>query len=69
MMLIRTAHFIALVALLFPSICMSDPCRFEYPGKGVIDITTLGRSDGTATYADRRPSAQPGYSMSIFILV
>jgi len=69
MMIIRTTIFIAVLTLLFSTICMSDPCRFEYPGKGVIDITTLGRTDGTAAYADRIPSGQPSYSMLILFLV
>ncbi|UJR12774.1 hypothetical protein I4U23_016948 [Adineta vaga] len=43
---------------------MSDPCRFEYPGKGILDITTLGRTDGTAAYADRIPPRQPDYKYS-----
>jgi len=29
-----------------------DPCRFEDSELGVIDLTTLGRTDDTATYAD-----------------
>ncbi len=68
-MMIRTTIFIAVLTLLFSTICMSDPCRFEYPGKGVIDITTLGRTDGTAAYADRIPPRQPSYSMLILFLV
>jgi len=32
-----------------------DPCRFEFPGKGVIDITTLGHIDGTPAFAHRKP--------------
>jgi hypothetical protein len=35
----------------------SDPCRFEYPGKGVIDITTIGHSDGTAAFVNRVPAS------------
>ncbi len=42
-----------------------DSCRFQHPSKGVIDLTTLGRTDGTAAYADRVASTSPGYSMLI----
>jgi hypothetical protein len=66
--MIRTTIFIAVLILLFSTICMSDPCRFEHPGKGVIDITSLGRTDGTAAYADRIPSGQSTYSMLILFL-
>ena len=63
MMMIRTTIFIVLLTLLYSTICMSDPCRFVHPEKGVIDITTLGRTDGNAAYADRVPSVSSGYSM------
>jgi hypothetical protein len=66
--MIRTTIFIGVLTLLFSTICMSDPCRFEYPGKGVIDITTLGRTDGTAAYEDRVPSKPSGYSMLILFV-
>jgi len=68
-MMIRTTIFIAVLTLLFSTICMSDPCRFEHPEKGVIDITILGRTDGTAAYADRVPSVESNYSMLILFLV
>ncbi len=67
-MIVRTTIFVAILTLLFSTICMTDPCRFEHPEKGVIDITTLGRSDGTAAYEDRVPSKPSGYSMLIFCL-
>ena len=40
-----------------------DPCRFEYPGKGVIDLTTAGHSDGTAAFVNQTPASSPYYSM------
>jgi len=43
----------------------ADPCRFEYPGKGVIDLTSLGRTDGKAAYADKQQAVQPVYSLFI----
>lgn len=63
MMMIWTTIFTVVSILLFSSGDTSDPCRFEYPGKGVIDITSLGRTDGKATYADRVPSTGTNYSM------
>ena len=46
-----------------------DSCRFQHPSKGLIDLTTLGRTDGTAAYADRLPSIPTGYSMLILLFV
>ena len=63
MMMIWTTIFIVVCTLLFSTVHTSDPCRFEYPGKGVIDITSLGRTDGKAAYADRVPSTGTNYSM------
>ena len=65
MMMIRIIIFIVGSTLLLSTLCVSDPCRFEHPGKGVIDITTLGRTDGKAAYADKVPSAETNYSMLI----
>jgi hypothetical protein len=45
-----------------------NPCRYEHAEKGVIDITTIGHSDGTPAFADRfraNVSNTTGYSMSI----
>jgi hypothetical protein len=42
---------IVALVLSFSIAVESDPCRFEYPGKGVIDITTIGHSDGTTAYS------------------
>jgi hypothetical protein len=46
-----------------------DSCRFEFPEKGVIDITTLGRTDGQAAFADRVPSGGTNYSMLNLFLI
>ncbi|CAF1656613.1 unnamed protein product, partial [Adineta ricciae] len=63
-MMIGTTILITFLILLYSTICISDPCRFEYPGKGVIDITSLGRSDGKAAYADILPLIPSGYKYS-----
>ncbi len=41
----------------------NNSCRFEYPGTGVIDLTTLGRGDGIAAYPDKIPQTGVNYSM------
>jgi hypothetical protein len=66
-MMIRKIIFAIVSILSFSIAYAADPCRFEYPGKGVIDLTTLGRTDGQATYADRRPAKESGYSMFILL--
>jgi len=50
-MLMLTDAFI----LSFSVVFAADPCRFEHAEKGVIDLTTLGHTDGTAKYADKDP--------------
>lgn len=39
-----------------------DPCRFEYSGKGVIDLTSVGHSDGTAAFVNQTTPSSPYYS-------
>ncbi len=43
-------HFIIAFVLSFSIGFADDPCRFEYPGKCVIDLTTVGHTDGTAAF-------------------
>jgi hypothetical protein len=62
-MTIRLVIFIFVFGLPFLTIFADDPCRFEYPGKGVIDLTSVGRTDGTPAFADRVPPLAPYYSM------
>ena len=40
-----------------------NPCRFEYPGKGVIDFSFIGRTDQKAAYTDERTRAASNFSM------
>ncbi|CAF5118960.1 unnamed protein product, partial [Rotaria sp. Silwood1] len=49
-------------AFLSSLIIANDPCRFEST-KGVIDLTSLGRTDGKAAYPDKLPPTGSGYSM------
>ncbi|CAF3675806.1 unnamed protein product [Rotaria sp. Silwood1] len=44
-------------------IIADDPCRFEAT-KGVIDLTSLGRTDGKAAYPDKLPPTGSGYKYS-----
>jgi len=41
------------------------PCRLEDSEKGVIDLTTLGRRDGIATYTNYTSQQSSNYSMLI----
>ena len=34
-------------------IIANDPCKFTDSDKGVIDLTSLGKTDGTAAFPDR----------------
>ena len=56
----------AYIAILSSLVIANDPCRFNDPTKGVIDLTSLGRTDGKAAYLDRRPAGAGNYS--IFVL-
>ena len=65
MMVIRLAIVTVVFTLSFSAIFADDACRFEYPGMGVIDLTTLGRTDGHAAYADKTSPSGFNYSMLI----
>ncbi len=60
-------NLIAVALVLSFSIAVeSDPCRFEHSGKGVIDITTAGHSDGTPAFANRvQANVTSNYSILI----
>ncbi|CAF1285472.1 unnamed protein product [Adineta steineri] len=50
-------------ALLTSSVIADDPCRYETT-KGVIDLTSVGRTDGKPAYADKTPPASADYKYS-----
>ncbi|CAF3734598.1 unnamed protein product [Adineta steineri] len=50
-------------ALLTSSVIADDPCRFETT-KGIIDLTSVGRTDGKPAYADKTPPASTDYKYS-----
>ncbi len=58
-------NFIVACALSFSIGFADDPCRFEYPGKGVIDLTTVGHTDGTAAFIDPKEKPTVGYRTSM----
>ncbi len=41
---------------------ITTPCRFEYPGKGVIDFSFIGRTDLKAAYADETTRTTSDFS-------
>jgi hypothetical protein len=41
-----------------------DPCRFQ-DTKGIIDLTTLGKTDGKPAYPDKAPTTGSNYSTLI----
>ena len=58
-------NFIVTCALSFSIVFADDPCRFEYPGKGVIDLSFIGRTDEKAAYSDEPTRATSNSSMHI----
>jgi hypothetical protein len=70
MMLRRNGQAERLVILLYRSLLFfwcfhgvltDDACRFEDPTLGVIDLSTVGKSDGSAAYSHKKPSAGAGF--------
>ncbi len=55
------------LAVLLSSISADDPCIFN-DVKGTIDLTSLGRTDGKAAYADRVPPTATNYSKLIILI-
>ncbi len=61
-------NLIIVFILSFSITVTGNPCRYEHAGKGVIDITTIGHSDGTPAFANQfqaNVSNATGYSMLI----
>jgi hypothetical protein len=54
--------FIVVFVILSPIIIADDPCKFTHPDKGTIDLTTLGKTDGTPAYLDKIPPTGSNYS-------
>ncbi|CAF3966120.1 unnamed protein product [Rotaria sordida] len=45
-------------------IIADDPCRYQHPTKGGLDLTSLGRTDGKPAYPDKISSTGSGYKYS-----
>ncbi|CAF1261775.1 unnamed protein product [Rotaria sordida] len=45
-------------------IIADDPCRYVHPTKGVMDLTSLGRTDGQPAYPDKLSPIESGYKYS-----
>jgi hypothetical protein len=63
MMITRFPIFTVVFALL-SSFIIADPCRFEH-SRGIIDLTTVGRSDGNPAYLDKQPTTGSNWSTLI----
>jgi hypothetical protein len=62
MMMSRVLFFTVSFILKSAVIIADDPCRFEYASKGVIDLSALGNTNGTAAFLDRSAGAGSNYS-------
>ena len=68
-MTIRITIFTAIFAVLCSSILADDPCRYV-TDKGVIDLTSVGRTDGQPAYMNQPPPTSSGYrKLIVFCLV
>ena len=63
--------FTIFVVILLSSTIADDPCRFV-TSKGVIDLTSLARTDGTPAYLDKYPATGSNFSnffVKLFALI
>jgi hypothetical protein len=67
--MLRLTICIIIFTILSSLVVADDPCRFEVKGKGVIDITSLGRKDGKAAFPDETPSITANYGVCLSILL
>jgi hypothetical protein len=68
MMMTWLIIFAIIIAVLLSLSIADDPCRFEDPSKGVLDLTSSGRTDGKAAYPDVAPSTGSNYSTFVSFL-
>jgi hypothetical protein len=70
MMLSWSTTFTITFAVLSSLVIADNPCQFDFPAKGIIDLSSLARTNGTAAYPDLIPTSPSGWSMLIlFYLV
>lgn len=65
--MVRLIIYINILAIIFPLIIANDPCRFQ-TNNGVIDISTLARTDGKAAFPNKIPAEASNYSMYLLSL-
>lgn len=58
----RVVAFSVIFSVLFRNTFADNPCRFEVAGKGVIDLTSVGRDDGQPLYENLAPLIESNYS-------
>lgn len=56
--------FIIVFSILLPFSISGNPCRFESNGS-VIDLSSVGLTNGTAKYDNRKTQLQSSFSMFI----
>ncbi|CAF3933535.1 unnamed protein product [Rotaria sordida] len=49
------------VILIFNIIIADDPCKYETPNKGLIDLSSIGKMDGTPVWKDIPPDKTENY--------
>ncbi|CAF1555366.1 unnamed protein product [Rotaria sordida] len=52
------------VILIFNIIIADDPCKYETPNKGLIDLSSIGKMDGTPVWKDIPPDKTENYVYS-----
>jgi len=64
-MIRTTICTVVLILSLSASLFADDPCRFDFPANGIIDLTSLARTNGTPAYADINSTTASHYSILI----
>jgi hypothetical protein len=69
MLMIQATIYIIVFILSFSTMFANDPCRFEYPEKGTIDFSFIGRTDEKAAYTDEITRSVSNFSMFILFFI
>ncbi|CAF1588949.1 unnamed protein product [Rotaria sp. Silwood1] len=54
------------VILIFNVIIADDPCKYEIPNKGLIDLSSIGKMDGTPVWKDIPPDKTENYGNLVY---
>lgn len=57
-------YFLPVLILHSSNIAFADPCRFELSGKGVIDLSSVGFSNGSSAFPESDPGPFSSFSNS-----